>query len=130
MLNESPDASHKAALHKFGDILRRKRQSCRWNFRAMAKELGVNEEIISQLEVGEDVGTELEREKVCDFLGIDLDTFPRLLRNQKAQVELKIVPLESETVSAGTNVVDFNGYRENGKRPLHIQGTDNPGDDG
>ncbi|MBY2987010.1 MULTISPECIES: helix-turn-helix domain-containing protein [Rhizobium] len=110
MTNNLGDESLKAALKIFGDMLRRQRQASQWTFHSLAEKSGVDETIISQLEAGENVGTEIDREALCEFLGIDIDTFPRVLRTQQAQSETSPTLLGREPTTS--NVVNLQGYRD------------------
>ncbi|WFU10292.1 hypothetical protein QA646_05390 [Rhizobium sp. CB3090] len=115
MSSEIEDASLKAALRIFGDMLRRNRQKSEWSFCRLAEKLGIDENIISQLEAGENVGSEIEREKLCEFLGIDIDAFPKLLRKEQTRVATAtIASIVDET--GATNVVDLQRHREKWQR--------------
>lgn len=109
MTDSIDEQAYLAALAIFGDMIMRKRHAGQWSLYSLAEKSDVDETIISQLEAGEDAGTEVEREALCKFLGIDLDTFPRILRTYKARTNPSAKIDETELA---TNVVQLQGYRD------------------
>ncbi|AVA21351.1 MULTISPECIES: helix-turn-helix transcriptional regulator [unclassified Rhizobium] len=115
MNDDTVDPCIVAALKIFGDMLRRQRQTSRWCFREVAEKSGVTEDIISQLEYGDDVGSETDRERLCEFYGLDVGTFAKILRNERA----KVAAATTETTIAetgGTNIVNLQRHREKWQR--------------
>ncbi len=101
------DVAMKAAVEIFGDLIRRKRQASRWTCYSLAEKSGVDETVISQIEAGESAGTECDREKLCEFFGIDIGTFAKILRIQQAQAANEVFAARPIT----SNVVQLEGYR-------------------
>jgi transcriptional regulator with XRE-family HTH domain len=110
------EVGRKAALQIFGEMLRAHRHKGQWTYYAMAEKLGIREDVISGLELGDDVGTELEHEALCDFFGFKLDTFPRLLRNQRELIDQPAAA--ARTTTAATNIVDLSGYRNKWQKTI------------
>ncbi|MQY49517.1 helix-turn-helix domain-containing protein [Rhizobiales bacterium RZME27] len=108
MKDDQDDVAIRAASKIFGDMLRRQRQKSQWMFRELAEKTEVEEDIISQLEAGEPVGTEIEHERLCEFLGLPVDTFAKLIRNQRALLE---TTGQSSSETMPSNVVKISGYR-------------------
>lgn len=107
MTDDYSEVSRKAALQIFGEMLRTHRQKGQWTYYALAEKLGIREDVISSLELGDDVGTEMEHEALCGFYGLRLDTFPRLLRNQRELIDQPVA------ATLGTsNIVNLSGYRD------------------
>ncbi|NYJ09784.1 transcriptional regulator with XRE-family HTH domain [Rhizobium leguminosarum] len=109
MTDSTDEESYLAALQIFGSMIMRQRHASQWSLYRLAEKSGVDETVISQLEAGEDAGTEVEREKLCDFLGIDLDTFPRVLRTYRTS--LKALSAIEDQTGEMSNVVQLQGYR-------------------
>ncbi|TBD84832.1 helix-turn-helix domain-containing protein [Rhizobium ruizarguesonis] len=110
MTDSTDEESYRVALAIFGDMIMRQRHASQWSLYSLADKSGVDETVISQLEAGEDAGSEVERETLCTFLGIDLDTFPRVLRTYRAS--LKNSSVSTDDGPAVPNVVQLQGYRE------------------
>ncbi|MBB6224234.1 helix-turn-helix domain-containing protein [Rhizobium leguminosarum] len=107
---DNEDVGLKAALRSFGDIVRHKRQACRWVFRELAEKTGIDITSLSDVEAGVDVLTATERETLCEFLGIDIDTFPKILRNERS----KAVSTQADTPPEqlrSASIVDLTRYR-------------------
>ncbi|MGR9449213.1 helix-turn-helix domain-containing protein [Rhizobium leguminosarum] len=109
-MTDNEDVGLKAALRSFGDIVRHKRQACRWVFRELSEKTGIDITSLSDVEAGIDVLTATERETLCEFLGIDIDTFPKILRNERS----KAVSTEVDTPERhrSASIVDLTRYRE------------------
>ncbi|MDC7745819.1 helix-turn-helix domain-containing protein [Rhizobium binxianense] len=109
-MTDIEDVGLQAALRSFGDIVRRKRQACRWFFRELAEKTGIDIASLSDVEAGIDALTATERETLCEFLGIDIDTFPKILRNERSKSVSTDVDTREQLRSAP--VVDLTRYRE------------------
>ena len=108
-MTDIEDVGLQAALRSFGDIVRRKRQACRWAFRELAEKTGIDVASLSDVEQGIDVLIAMERETICEFLGIDIDTFPKILRNERSKAASTDVETRGQLRSA--SVVDLTRYR-------------------
>ncbi len=109
-MTDNEDVGLMAALCIFGDLVRRKRQACRWNFRELAEKTNIEIAKLSDVETGVNSLTEPERELLCDFLGIDLDTFSKILRTERGKNRMTTVEAVEQLRLA--DVVDLKGYRE------------------
>ncbi|QSY96050.1 helix-turn-helix transcriptional regulator [Rhizobium bangladeshense] len=109
MTDDVEDVGRKAALSIFGDIIKRKRQSCQWTFYGLSEKTGIDIADLSDLEQGHDAVSEAEREELCGFLGVDIDCFAKILRRERAKSEM-VARLEHDLGDA--SVVDLARYRE------------------
>ena len=116
MTDDVNDLGSKAALSIFGDIIRRKRQSCRWTFHALSEKTGVEAAALSSLEDGLDSVSDIERETLCEFLGVDLDAFAKIVRHENAKAT---PPPQAVEQLRGSAVVDLARYREWQKTTSH-----------
>ncbi|MDI5929042.1 helix-turn-helix transcriptional regulator [Rhizobium leguminosarum] len=116
MTDDVEDVGRKAALSIFGDIIRRKRQSCRWTFHALSEKTGIEAAALSALEDGSDSVSDVEREKLCEFLGVHVDTFAKIVRQENAKANPPPQAVEDLQSSA---VVDLARYREWQKTTSH-----------
>ena len=115
MTDNMTDGCMTAALKTFGDMLRRQRQTSRWRCREVAEKTGVTEDIITQLEYGYDVGSEIEREELCNCYGLYPGTCAKILRTERS----KLTDAVTETAireTGATNVVIFQRHLEKWQR--------------
>ncbi|ODR92275.1 helix-turn-helix domain-containing protein [Sinorhizobium alkalisoli] len=107
-MKTSDEAKHRAAaLKSLGEMIRRQRQSSRWTFLQLSEKTGVDSVTISAVECGEDVATESELEVLCEFLGMKVDTFPKLLSSIARQQEEAQRAIDLQ----GSNIVDLEKRR-------------------
>jgi transcriptional regulator with XRE-family HTH domain len=103
-MQTSDETEHRTeALRLFGDMTRKQRQKSRWTQGQLAEQTEIDVAIVSAVELGEDAASETQLETLCLFLGMKIDTFPKLLvnvtrENQEAQ---------RSTDVWGPNVVDL-----------------------
>lgn len=109
-MTDNEDVGLKAALRIFGDRVRRNRQTSRWTFHALSEQTGIEISALSDVEAGINSLTENEREKLCDFLWGDIETFPKILRNERAKAAKVAESTAAELRSAP--IVDLMRYRE------------------
>ncbi|MFC5755619.1 helix-turn-helix domain-containing protein [Rhizobium sp. GCM10022189] len=109
MTDDVNDVGRKAALSIFGDIIRRKRHSCRWTFHALSEKTGIDAASLSALEDGSDAVSDIERETLCEFLGVDLDAFAKIVRQENAKANS---PPQTAEQLRGSAVIDLARYRE------------------
>ncbi len=109
-MTDNEDVGLKAALCNFGELVRRKRQACRWHFRELAEKTGIDIVALSDVEKGAAALTDTERETLCEFLGIDIDAFPKMLRNERKKAATENVETPERLREAP--IVDLTRYRE------------------
>ncbi|MGR9503764.1 helix-turn-helix domain-containing protein [Rhizobium leguminosarum] len=108
-MTDNEDVGLKAALCNFGELVRRKRQACRWNFRELAEKTEIEIVKLSDVETGVAALTDRERETLCEFLGIDIDAFPKMLRNERGKAAIENV--EAPERLRREPIVDLTRYR-------------------
>lgn len=108
-MSDNEDVGLKAALRSFGDVVRHKRQACRWTFHALSEKTGIDITTLSDVEAGIDSLTDTERETLCEFLGIDIDAFPKILRNERIKAAMDNVDTAAQLRAAP--IVDLTRYR-------------------
>ncbi|AUX76491.1 helix-turn-helix domain-containing protein [Sinorhizobium fredii] len=113
-MSDNEDVGLKAALRNFGDLVRHKRQACRWTFHGLSEKTGIEITALSDVEAGLNPLTEIERETLCDFLGIDIDAFSKMLRKERNKESTKNVDTAGQLRAAP--VVDLKRYRETWQR--------------
>ncbi|MBY5650655.1 helix-turn-helix transcriptional regulator [Rhizobium leguminosarum] len=109
-MTDIEDVGLRAALRNFGELVRCKRQACRWYFRELAEKTGIDIVKLSDVEQGVDALTDIERETLCEFFGIDIDAFPKMLRNERRKAASENAETPDGLRSAP--VVDLTRYRE------------------
>jgi transcriptional regulator with XRE-family HTH domain len=109
-MTDNQDVGLRAALCNFGELVRRKRQACRWSFKELAEKTGIGIAALSDVEMGILALTDTERETLCEFLGIDIDTFPKMLRNERKKAARENVDTPERL--RATPIVDLTRYRE------------------
>lgn len=106
-MTTSDSRNRPAALLSLGDMIRRQRQRSRWTFLQLSEKTGIDSVTISELEQGLDVATEAQIETLCEFLGMDIDTFPKLLAN----FARKETEAQRASDLSGNNIVDLEKRR-------------------
>jgi|GEM_PF-3088244 len=109
-MTDREDVGLKAALCNFGELVRRKRQSCRWSFKELAEKTGIEITMLSEVEMGISALTDTKRETLCEFLGIDIDAFPKMLRNQTNPADIRSIGTPDTLRSSP--IIDLKRYRE------------------
>jgi transcriptional regulator with XRE-family HTH domain len=109
-MTDNEDVGLTAALRIFGDRVRRSRQSSRWTFYSLSEKTGIEIAALSAVEGGIDSLTEIEREKLCDFLWDDIEIFSKILRTERIKAANNAAEMAGE-LRAGP-VVDLMRYRE------------------
>lgn len=112
------DQQRQNVLVKFGEMISNRRQSSRWTPRDIWEKTGVLPSTVSAVESGEGWPDDNDREKICEFLGIPVDTFGKMLRQATAnKTPIVISHLSAESRS---NIVNLNEYRQkDGEGPPH-----------
>lgn len=109
-MDDIEEEAQRAALLSFGDIIRRKRQAPQWTTKDLAEKTGIEITDLNHAENGWHCLPDVEREILCRFLGIDLDTYPKILRNERIKAA-RNGAASAEQVRAA-HVVDLTRYRE------------------
>lgn len=107
-MKTSDEANNRAAaLKSLGDMLRRRRQSSQWSQLSLSEKTGIEIVTISAVELGEDVASETELELLCEFLGMKVDTFSKLLSSAAREQNEAQRAIDLQ----GTNIVDLEKRR-------------------
>lgn len=109
-MTDNEDVGLTAALRSFGDRVRRSRQSSRWTFYELCEKTGIEIAALSAVEAGIDSLTEIERERLCDFLWNDIEVFSKILRIERIKAANNAAQMAAELRSPP--VIDLMRYRE------------------
>lgn len=116
-MSDKYDKFRPACLKQLGSMIERLRQSSHWTPNDLWLKTGVLPSAVSAVESGEDWPSDNDREKICEFVGLKVDTLSKLL----AQAALKDQAVVSaQPVRAIPNVVNLKDFRRsNGERLPH-----------